>query len=73
MSTHLSLRRADILVACAYYVAAKGRVFGRAAIAESWRRASGQSFSELCVLAGMRPEPVLRGVFQDELDGRAGT
>lgn len=71
MSMLLSLRKADILVAVAYFVAAKGREFDKRRIADSWRHADDQSFRELSVLAGMRPNIVLRGVMQDELDRRA--
>jgi hypothetical protein len=67
----LSLRKCDILCAVAYHVAAKGGVTDRKVIADSWRRAPDQSFTELSVLAGMRPQPILRGVFQDALDARA--
>jgi hypothetical protein len=71
VSMLLSLRKADILVVVAYYVAAKGRLFDKKKIAEAWRRAPEQSFVELSILAGMKPQPILRGVFQDELDKRA--
>lgn len=66
----LSSRRADILASVALHVAAKGGVRDKAAIADSWRRASDQCFIKLSVIAGIKPDLVLRGILVDELERR---
>ncbi len=68
------MTRVQLLLRTADDIARKSKVdpmLHAQGFAEAWRLANPASFRQLAVIAGMKPDPILHGLFLGELDKRA--